>query len=159
MAESKLFIQSTNSSSNKQQCAPQDGLWLPLRLSTSRLRSLVAFLLQLAVAIFLVVIVCVEVNIRHPGALSNAQHNLYVAGITLAATLIAKYTTSEIRKLWILHTASKRPESHGHLSVLIGLGSFHSQVHLWPISSSFLITGLITTAIVAGLNLSNVPGE
>ncbi|KIM93224.1 hypothetical protein OIDMADRAFT_36012 [Oidiodendron maius Zn] len=70
-------------------------------------------------------------------------------------------TTGTIKTLWVIEaayadqkntTSTKRKQ---RMEVLLGLGSLNAQFSQFQISISFMLTGLITTALVAGLTLSN----
>jgi len=134
--------------------------------SPSNLQPILAVVLQGAVIAFLIISLCVDIYIRRPGSLSTADHLLYVTGITILATLITGHATGQIRRLWVYNLTSKVRGTHGlvsqarkRITLLVGLGMFLDSFKYWRISVSFLIVGLVTTSIVAGLTPTTVPGK
>jgi hypothetical protein len=126
--------------------------------------TLAAFI-QLITIISLIVIIPVEIWVRNFGVLSIKTHSFYVAGITIMATLIAKFTTGTLKTLWVVKAADADQKNVAYtkrqqqLDVLFGLGSLRDQVVQFPISLSFILSGLITAAVVAGLTLSSTASE
>lgn len=124
-----------------------------------------AAIIQLATIVILVLIIPVEVRVRKLGTVSIMAHSFYVIGITIVASLTAKFTTSTLKTLWVIKIAytdqkdvvpTKRRQL---LEVLFGIGSLRDQIAQSPISFSFLFSGLITTAAVASLTLSSAASE
>jgi len=123
---------------------------------------ILAIFLQTIIIAFIIVSLSIDVYIRRPGSLSDRIHFLYITGITVLATLISAFTSGQIRHLWALKLAGD--SDHGsirkakQMATLVGLGSAFDSIKFFPISLSFLITGLITTSIVASLTPTSVNG-
>ena len=126
----------------------------------------VAIVLQLAVAAVIATFAFVDVWLQHnaetviQASIPNAARVGYITGITVLATLISSFTSGQIQALWLLHILMRPTfktvtlHERRQTSVLIGQAGLLNKVKAWPISVTFLITGLITTAIVAGLSFS-----
>lgn len=126
-----------------------------------------AIALQLGVVILLIVTICHGIWLEDNGnyiaftPLSTAVRTIYVTGMTLLATIVSSYTSNQLRTLWLREVVGivqvDVPPVHSRrtVAVLLGQGNTSDSVKVWPTSLSLLITGLITTGIVAGLSLSN----
>jgi hypothetical protein len=129
----------------------------------SRAQSIVVILLQTLVIAFLLLIIGVEIRLRHPGLLSNTIHIIYITGFTALATLITSLTVVHLRKLWLARLASNQDGTATFItkraSTIVGLSSLTESLNHWPIYMSFLITGLMTTAIVSALTPTDFLGQ
>src|SRR6266480_356442 len=128
----------------------------------------VAIVLQLAVAAVIVIFAFAGVWLQHNAEsassislIPTAVRVSYLTWITVLATLISSFASGQIQTLWLLHIL-QRPtfktvtlHERRQTSVLVGQGGLLNKAKAWPIAITFLITGLTTTAIVAGLSLSN----
>lgn len=132
----------------------------------SRLSALVALILQLAVIVILIVFNVVTVWIQKPKAyataLSNTDRLLYLTGTTVLATIIASFTTGQIRRLWFslavsTENAAAPDRVLGHARTVIGLASFREEARHFYATASFWLVGLMTAAIVAGISATNFP--
>lgn len=89
------------------------------------------------------------------GILPTWVAEMYIAGITVMATVISIFTTGQIRRLWVYskfrREAADDQNSRRQFSVLLGLGSWKDQAKTWHISLSFIFASLITTSIVTGV--------
>jgi hypothetical protein len=111
-----------------------------------------AIAIELCVVGFLITVVFVDIYIAHPGSLSSQNQTLYIVGTTIIATLITTYCSRHILVLWL--QATEDSESHRKINTLVGVGTFRDQLRYWHISLTWLIAGLTTTAIVAGVTPS-----
>jgi hypothetical protein len=125
-------------------------------VSASRLSPYLALSLGIIVIVFQILLVILEVYLKHPGPFSTAEHLLYITGTTIIASLIAGFMSSQLRLLWLGSIAevvgSKNPtakQNFTHAKTLLGLGTVLEQLRSWPTSLTVLITGLITTSIVS----------
>lgn len=133
----------------------------------SRLSAFIALILQLATIVILIIFNVVPVWIQKPQSyagtfLSSTNRLLYLTGTTILATIVASFTTGQIRSLWFSLALSKKdaPASGGTLGrarTLIGLASLREQSRHFFISASFWLAGLVTTAIVAGISATDFP--
>ena len=106
---------------------------------------------ELGVLAFLITLVFIDIYIAHPGIISTRVHALYITGTTILATMIAKYVSGQTRVLWLENIGND--PSHW-TNILLAVGKFRDQFRFCSITVSFLITGLTTTAIVAGITPS-----
>jgi hypothetical protein len=97
------------------------------------------------------------------GSMSVKSHLLYVTGTTVLATLVTTYVTGQIRILWVyeclrrgLGMESRAYRFERRVCLLIGLGKFQDNVRNPQIPFVYLVAGLITTSIVAGLTPTTV---
>ena len=121
----------------------------------------VAVVLLILVIAFLILIVFLDIPLKHPGELATYEHMLYVTGTTILASLISAFVSGQIRLLWtarILDQAASTDDEHSigfaRVGTLLGIGTMRNQLHFWSSSGSMLLVGLITTAIVAGITPS-----
>jgi hypothetical protein len=125
-------------------------------VSTSRLSPYLALSLGIVVIVFQILLVVLEVYLKHPGPFSTTEHLLYITGTIIIASLIAGFISSQLRLLWLRSIAevvdSENPtakQNFTHAKTLLGLGTVLEQLRSWPISLTVLVTGLITTSIVS----------
>jgi hypothetical protein len=150
MSQLESFIHSPPKSTSIQPRVPSRSPSRKVR--SSLLAVYAAIAIDLAVVAFLIVVVFIDIYITRPGLLSTRVHALYVTGTTIVATVIASLASGQLRTLWlgtIRHDISHRKEN-----TLLAIGKWRDQLRYWPITVSFLITGLTTTAIVAGITPS-----
>jgi hypothetical protein len=131
----------------------------------SHVQAVIAIVIQACVVILLAILVWIKVYIKKPGNLSNDSRILYVTGITILATLVSSNTSGQIRRLWVRRYLSSAEDDENlewkraWAATVVGLSSLLDSIKCWPVSVSFLISGLITTAIVAGLSPTVSPGN
>ena len=112
---------------------------------------------EVAVVAFLIIVVFVDIYVKHPGTLSTTDHALYITGITIIASAISTLGTSQIRLYWLARIlpAFKPFETSGvqsHLArgrTVLGLGTWQQQIHHRLVALSMIVAGLTTAAIVA----------
>ncbi len=114
--------------------------------------------LQLAVTVLLLIVLKVDIFVD--GWASGNIHLVYITFLTVVATLVTTFTTGVIRKLWF-HCSAFLTNDNSHFTrssirVLAGLGELVDHFRAWRISLTFLLAGLITTSIVAGLTPRSV---
>ena len=117
-----------------------------------------AILIQTITAVFLIVLVFVDVPIKERGSLSNGDRSLYITGTTVIASIISVYSSTQIVQLWLSkllpnpeHASSVPRARLDRIWSLLGIGKWAHQFKFFTFNASFLITGLTTTAIVAGI--------
>lgn len=128
-----------------------------------------AVVLQVVVALLLAIVALVGVWAQHdPEAasfqpISTTVRVVYVTTITILASLISTFTSGQIRTLWLREILHSRSAATGsvtlhqryYLTNLVGQAGIVQKAKTWRISVTFLISGLITTAIVAGLSFQD----
>ena len=127
----------------------------------------VAVLLQVAVALLLAIIAFVGVWVQHDAEtaiqlpISTPVRVVYITTITVLATLISTFTSGQIRTLWLREVLQNPGTRAGTLhqrkyaTDLVGQADITQKAKTWRVSATFLITGLTTTAIVAGLSFQD----
>ncbi|KAF8849772.1 hypothetical protein BDZ45DRAFT_809702 [Acephala macrosclerotiorum] len=128
-----------------------------------------AVLLQLAVALLLAIVTFVGVWVQHNAQTTIIQQPVstsvrlgYVTGVTVLATLISTFISGQIRTLWFRNllpntgTESVTVRQRWFATELVGQAGIADKWKTWPVSITFLLSGLITTTIVAGLSFQNV---
>jgi hypothetical protein len=124
-----------------------------------------AILLQLAVSAILVVFAFVGVwfqrNTHPQPPIPTATHVVYVTSITILATVVSSFTAGQIWTLWLLgvlkgpSSGPFTPYKGRQATNLVGHASRDDMAETWPITITFLVTPLITTAVVAEVSISN----
>ncbi|KAB8339106.1 hypothetical protein FH972_022042 [Carpinus fangiana] len=120
-----------------------------------------AIALNCAVVAVLITFIPVEIYINRMDLLSTYDRSLYVVGTTLLGTMIAAYTNSQLRRLWLgiilkqtLPTVTLSNNRASRARTLLGLGNVREQIHGSDITVSMMLVGLLTAAIVTGLTPS-----
>ena len=116
--------------------------------------------LEVAVVVFLTVVVFVDLYVKHPGRLSTTDHALYVTGTTIIASAISALGTSQIRVYWLARILPKfkRVDRSGVKNNLargrtvLGLGTWQQQIHHRLVALTMIVAGLTTAAIVAAIS-------
>ncbi len=123
---------------------------------------ILAFLLLVAVIAILIAFLAKSVYITI-GSMSVKTHLLHVTRTTILATLVTTYVTSQIRDLWVYECLRKSQAMESlayrlerRVCLLLGLGNFQDNVRSPQILFVYLVAGLITTSIVAGLTPTTV---
>lgn len=115
-------------------------------------------IINLAVIIFLFVVVFVDIWIayltHYTATLSTAGRVAYVICTTALATLLSSITSSQIKDLWLRKLVADA-RGHKRIPTLLGIGKWKNHFKRWSISLSIMVTGLMTTSIVAAI----VPSE
>ena len=133
----------------------------------SHLLAYVALVLQLAATAVLIVFNIVPVWIQKPQryegrSFTDTDRLLYLTGTTVLATIIASFTTGQIRRLWfsvVLSTENTATPNRklSHARTLVGLASLKEMSRHFFTTVSFWLTGLMTAAIAAGISATNFP--
>jgi hypothetical protein len=137
-----------------------------VKSNPSRVKLAIAVGLLLAATIILFAFPFLPLTVGFPQSWSTGNCSVYLFGTAVIATAIAAFTTSQIRELWAINLSLLNDKRHTHnakhrsetLRTVLGLGSFHDHRQSWPVSTSFLMTGLITAVIVAGVIPSTANG-
>jgi len=117
--------------------------------------SIAAIILQLSITALLAVVISVDIFMDNWTVPGSSTTVIYITFVTILATLVTSFTTSAIRSVWFSHTVTlstkSGPAVTSRIKVLVGLGSVKDQFKGWQVSVIFLLAGLLTTSIVAGL--------
>lgn len=131
--------------------------------SSHILAPIVAIFLQLATIVILIVVLFVEIFVDGWADSGSNIHLIYITFLTILATLVTTLTAGAIRNLWFRRLAflwqKSGPSTQSRIKDLTGLGGFADQVRGWEVTLSFVVVGLITTSIVAGLTPRSVTCE
>lgn len=124
-----------------------------------------AIFLNVATAVFLAVVSRYDIlfsstdpkDIRKTLTISNEPRTIYAAAITLLATLVSAFSVGQIKQLWLkridtLSSIGRYTKLRKNNATLIGLSSVSEKFGVWEVSLVLVISGLSTTAMVAGLN-------
>ncbi|MCJ1317675.1 hypothetical protein MMC15_003000 [Xylographa vitiligo] len=129
----------------------------PQHSQHGRLLGLAALTLNVAIVAFLVAIVFVDISLTTVGSLSSTARALYVTGTTVLASLCTYLTASQIRMLWLRRADTQLYNGKSYEKVdpfwrtILDVSSLSESLRYWNVSLTFLICGLTTTAVVAGL--------
>ncbi|KAI8719758.1 hypothetical protein NCS52_00757400 [Fusarium sp. LHS14.1] len=123
--------------------------------------------LQVLIIVTLTVVVFVEIVLQpYNSKLATKGQVAYTLLITLTATVIAAATESELRKLWTCVVINGNKTNDGEesgartarqTSVVLGLSKMGDLVRTAYIPLVFGLIGLVTTAIVTGLQPTSAP--
>lgn len=142
---------------------PTEVLHLPPEsLRPSLLGFVLVVALQLSVVIVLITVIFVDIILQHYNdTLTTLGQNVYTAVTTLVATLIATITEAETRRLWTYVTVNGRTDDKKsrRTAVMIGLSTLRDLARTSYIPVFFVIAGLVTTAIVTGLQPTSMTGK
>jgi hypothetical protein len=120
-----------------------------------------AFLGCLALISTFIAILLTPIYLTTYGVYSTKQHAIYVTGTTILATLFTSFVSSQIQKLLLyklddhLRQEATRPRRSGLVSLtrrwqaILRIGKLVDRGRHLPIALSYILAGLITTAIVA----------
>jgi hypothetical protein len=118
-----------------------------------------ALLINIIIICILSTAVFVPFKLTTFGLLSSRTKSIYVTGLTVLATICAAFSSTQIRHLWLRKIDVQLATPGIDLSAVntrwrtaLGVSSVLEGLQRWHITCSFLISGLITTAIVAGLS-------
>jgi hypothetical protein len=129
-------------------------------LSTSIVGPILAILLQVVVAMVIALTATVDMYFdtsNSPGQLPSIDHDLYITGTTIVATIISIFTVGQIRRTWVSerHNALNNTDvtllQRRQFAVLIGLAPLKAQLQDWNVTTFLAIASLLTTAIVSAL--------
>ncbi|PVH75089.1 hypothetical protein DL98DRAFT_536878 [Cadophora sp. DSE1049] len=129
------------------------------KIKSARIAVWVALLINIIIICILTTAVFVPFKLTNFGILSSRTKSIYVTTLTILATLCAAFSSSQIRHLWLRHVDIQLASLNGDFSAVnsewrttLGVSGILEGLQRWHIMSTFLISGLITTAIVAGLS-------
>ena len=128
-------------------------------LLTSRLGLYTVLALEAAITIFLMVVVFVNIYLKHSRSFSTSRHALYVTGTTVAASAVASLVAAQIRTHWLVRLfrieeayTTKKFVERGR--AVLGLGTWRQNVRQYLVAFSMIAIGLITSSVVAGISPS-----
>ena len=110
-----------------------------------------------------IAIVFVEVYLTHWGIFSTTQHSLYIVALTVTSTVLATFITNQIRMLLLQQIDSDLAAGHEsrrfemlnkRWQTILGIESLFTKVAHPQIAMVYIVTGLITTALVASFSPS-----
>lgn len=130
--------------------------------------------LQIAVIVLLAVVVFVDIVLQHYNdRLTSRGQLVYTLLVTATATLVGTTTEGELRKLWayvVIKSKDVDRDEDGEegaregmakvrkISVVLGLGKLGDMVRRVYIPVGLGLAGLVTTAIVTGLQPTDMVG-
>jgi hypothetical protein len=129
-------------------------------------KSLLALVLLFSITAMLITIVFTTPYLTASGLYSSTQHAVYVTILTILATLLAGFVASQVQNLLLqridyqlvtLSNSSARRNLeaiNGRWQTVLQMANVRETLHNSPIKITFLIVGLVTTAIVAGFSPS-----
>jgi hypothetical protein len=129
-------------------------------LSTSTVGPILAILLQVVVAMVIALTATVDMYFdtsNSLGQLPSIDHDLYITGTTIVATIVSIFTVGQIRRTWVSgrHNALNDTDvtllQRRQFAVLIGLAPLKAQLQDWNVTAFLAIASLLTTAIVSAL--------
>ncbi|MCJ1407023.1 hypothetical protein MMC19_001093 [Ptychographa xylographoides] len=129
----------------------------PRHSQHGKLLGVAVLILNIVLVTFLISIVFVDINLTTVGSLSSTARTLYVTGTTVLASLCTYLTASQIRMLWLrrvdlqLHNGKSYEKVDPFWRTILGVSSISETIQYWNVSLTFLVCGLTTTAVVAGL--------
>ncbi|MCJ1388474.1 hypothetical protein MMC18_001321 [Xylographa bjoerkii] len=129
----------------------------PQHSQHGKLLGIAALILNVVLVAFLIAIVFVDINLTSVGSLSSTARALYVTGTTILASLCTYLTASQIRMLWLrrvdkqLYNGKSYEKADPFWRTVLGISSISENLQYWNVSLTFLVCGLTTTAVVAGL--------
>ena len=116
-----------------------------------------ALMASLAVAAFLATVAGTPIHLKSVGALSTELHIIYVACTTIVATILTAFIASQVRGLLLrqidgeLLSTSNFKSLNRRWRVILKIGGLADSARYPEAAIFYLLTGLITTAIVVGL--------
>ncbi|MCJ1294828.1 hypothetical protein MMC34_006387 [Xylographa carneopallida] len=129
----------------------------PQHSDHSKLHGVAALVLNVAIVAFLIAIVFVDISLTTIGSLDPTAKALYVTGTTVLASLCTYFSASQIRILWLRRVDTQLYNGKSYEKVdpfwrtVLSVSSLSESLRYWSVSLTFLVCGLTTTAVVAGL--------
>ncbi|MCJ1387077.1 hypothetical protein MMC17_010206 [Xylographa soralifera] len=129
----------------------------PQHSEHGKLLGVAALILNVVIVAFLIAIVFVDISLTTIGSLSSTARALYVTGTTVLASLCTYLTASQIRMLWLrrvdiqLYNGKSYERVDPFWRTVLDVSSISETLRYWNVSLTFLVCGLTTTAVVAGL--------
>ena len=117
-----------------------------------------AFLTSIVIAGFIIIVTFKRIDLTASGPYSGRQRALYATGTTIIASILTAWTQSQIRQMWVYQVDHDFPtalelQRLGKLNskwrTILRVASSREMLFNGHIQTSYLVTALITTAIVA----------
>jgi hypothetical protein len=117
-----------------------------------------AFLTSIVVAGLIIVVTFKRIDLTASGPYSGRQRALYATGTTIIASILTAWIQSQIRQMWVYQVDHEFPtalelQRLGKLNskwrTILRVASFKEMLFNGHIQTSYLVTALVTTAIVA----------
>jgi hypothetical protein len=117
-----------------------------------------AFLTSIVIAGFIIIVTFKRIDLTSSGPYSGRQRALYATGTTIIASILTAWIQSQIRQMWVYQVDDDFPtalelQRLGKLNskwrTILLVASFKEMLSNGHIQTSYLVTALITTAIVA----------
>ncbi len=122
-----------------------------------------AILASFSITLMLIIVTFSTIHLTHSGQYSPKEHAIYTVLTTVLATLLTAFTGSQIKTL-LLGKIDIRLQSQSSLSassttildtrwqVILGIGHLFTETQYLDVLITYLIVGLVTTAIVIGFS-------
>jgi hypothetical protein len=152
---SPMLQHNKSASTDRVQPAVQENLTKTAR-KTSNIGTILVIIANLAFGTLLAVIAFIQINLTKSGTLTPSERTVYVTVIAIIGVVLSHFSVSRIRDLWLrkcdvlLSAALDLRNVDPLWQVTVGTASVADQFRQWRVTTTFLITGLLTTAIVAG---------
>lgn len=117
-----------------------------------------AFLTSIVIAGLVITVTFKRIDLTESGPYSGRQRALYATGTTIIASILTAWIQSQIRQMWVYQVDDDFPtalelQRLGKLNskwrTILLVASFKEMLSNGHIQTSYLVTALITTAIVA----------
>jgi hypothetical protein len=117
-----------------------------------------AFLTSIVIAGLIITVTFKRIDLTASGPYSGRQRALYATGTTIIASILTAWIQSQIRQMWVYQVDHDFPtalklQRLGNLNskwrTILRVASFKEMLFNGHIQTSYLVTALITTAIVA----------
>lgn len=122
--------------------------------------SISAVLISAGIAAMTIIVVLIRIDLTNIGPYTGLQRATYATLSTIIASIITAFTTSQVRKLWLADidqhflaalNADRLISVERRWRAALSVGTIKETFLNWNVQTSFLITALITTSIVASL--------
>jgi hypothetical protein len=119
---------------------------------------IVAFLTSIVIAGLIIIVTFKRIDLTASGPYSGRQRALYATGTTIIASILTAWIQSQIRQIWVYQVdddflTALELQRLGKLNskwrTILRVASFKEMLFNGHIQTSYLVTALITTAIVA----------
>jgi hypothetical protein len=119
---------------------------------------IVAFLTSIIIAGLIIIVTFKRIDLTASGPYSGRQRALYATGTTIIASILTAWIQSQIRQIWVYQVDHDFPtalelQRLGKLNskwrTILRVALFKEMLFNGHIQTSYLVTALITTAIVA----------
>ena len=125
-----------------------------------RLQAVLVLILQLLIFVFLIVTLCVPINVRGAGygSLGSKIQFLYITCVSVGATVVSTLAAAQLRVLYLKKLEHRQfPQRLQRANIIVGLGDARGKLRNWHISGSFVLVALISAGIISALTPDTFP--